>query len=383
MFAKRTAWDLTPNAMAQRLAALRGAGVAVVDLTESNPTRCGFRYPPELLRSLTNPRGLQYEPSPTGWWPARAAVAASYASRGVTVDPARVVLTAGTSEAYHWVFRLLCDPGDAVLVPTPSYPLFDYLAGLDDVRTIPYPLRDREDRWVLDVEALAQAVTPAVRAVILVHPNNPTGSCVTPEELAAVGRLCRQHRLALVADEVFADYRWPASSAAPASLLGVPDILTFALGGLSKTMGLPQMKLAWLAAGGPAALVQPALARLELISDTYLSVNTVTQQALPAWLASAPAIQTHIRQRVAANRQWVAEHLPSGVTVAPGDGGWSAVLRVSGLVDEERWVLQALTERHVLVHPGYFFEFPAPGYLVLSLLPPPAVFQDGLARLFK
>lgn len=376
MFSKRTAWDLTPNQLAQRREALTRAGVELLDLTESNPTRCGFRYPDALLAPLADPAALRYAPSPLGLPAARAAVAARYSG----VDPAHIVLTASTSEAYHVAFRLLCNPGDQVLVPAPSYPLFEYLARLDDVQPVPYPLR-YGDRWAVDLDAVAAMIMPSTKALIAVHPNNPTGSCLTRAELACLGDLCRRHGLALIADEVFADYRWTLSRETPATLLGTPGVLTIALGGLSKTLGLPQMKLAWMAVSGPPALRDAALARLELIADTYLSVNTPAQQALPAWLALAPAIQSQIRRRVTDNRQWLAGQGLPGAQLLTADGGWSAVLRVPSVRDEEAWVVRLLEQERVVVHPGYFFEFAEPGYLVVSLLPSPETFRAGITRL--
>ena len=386
MFADRTAWTLTPNALTMRQAALRRAGVLLYDLTLSNPTQAGFPDSPELLRPLADPAGLKYEPSPMGLLPAREAVAAWYARQGLTVDPAALVLTASTSEAYSFLFRLLANAGDHLLVPCPSYPLFHYLAQLHDLAVDTYPLRYR-DRWAIDLAAVEAAITPATRAVILVQPNNPTGSCLTPQELAAVTRLCAARGLALIADEVFAEYLFAAPpGGAMARALGAPSgALTFTLGGLSKSLGLPQMKVAWMAVSGPPALVREALGRLEVIADTFLSVSTPAQQALPHWLALAPTLQAPILDRVQGHRRWLATRLAtqSDVALLAADGGWSAMLRVSGMQDEEAAVLALLEHEQVVIHPGYFFDCEEPGVLVLSLLPPPAVFQEGVARLLR
>ena len=293
MFAERTGWDLAPNALAKRLEQLRAAGAEILDLTESNPTRVGLAYPADLLAPLADPGGLLYDPQPKGLLPARQAVASLYATKGAPVGPERVLLTASTSEAYSHLFRLLANPGDEILVPRPSYPLFGYLADLSDVKTVSYPLRLQGDRWRVDPEELNSAAGPRVRAVVVVHPNNPTGSALTAEEWTAIAELCLRRGLALISDEVFADYFREEAGGLPRTLLGGPageGPLTFALGGLSKFLGLPQMKLGWIACSGPPDLLAPALERLELIADTYLSLNTPVQRALPAWLVLAPAV---------------------------------------------------------------------------------------------
>ena len=379
MFAERTAWPLGENALTRRRAALTAAGVPLLDLTESNPTRCGVVYPPALWPALADAAVAVYEPSPLGLPAARHAVAQLYAEKRVVVDPGRVLLTASTSEAYSFLFRLLADPGDEILAPRPSYPLFEYLIGLHDLRPVPYPLR-YDGRWRLDLDALTAAVTPRTRAVIVVHPNNPTGSCLTADEWARLAAFCAERGLAVIADEVFAEYIEPAAPA-PRSLLGASGNgpLRFALGGLSKWLGLPQMKLGWMAVGGPSSLVEPALARLEVIADTFLSVNTPVQLALPRWRPLAPAVQSQIRRRVADHRRALAAALPGRVLAA--DGGWSAVVRVPGVGDDERLALDLLERAHVVVHPGYFYEFDEPGHVVVSLLTAPSVFRDGLVRL--
>ncbi|MBI4227489.1 MAG: pyridoxal phosphate-dependent aminotransferase [Candidatus Omnitrophica bacterium] len=393
MFARRTAWELGENALARRRAALERAGVPLLDLTESNPTRCEFTYPPELWQTLADPAAAAYDPSPLGWLPAREAVARGYADKGAAADPRRIVLTASTSESYSFLFRLLADPGDAILVPRPSYPLFDYLAGLHDVEPVAYPLAGGGP-WRYDVDALRAALTPRTRAVVVVHPNHPTGSVLSGETWAALAALCADRGIAVIADEVFADYlveparvpRTLLSGTLPVpgtSLYPVPETLVFALGGLSKFLALPQMKLGWLAIGGPPALVEPALARLELIADTFLSVNTPAQRALPRWLAHAPAIQHQLRERIAENRQWLRglTHGSDPFDVLASDGGWAAVVRVPGLDDEEAFALECLEQARLMVHPGYFYDVETPGHLVLSLLPPTARFREGVARL--
>ena len=361
---------------------MKAQGEEIIDLTESNPTRVGLQYPDGLLRELADPRGLLYEPDPRGLLPARQAVAAIYASKGVSVDPERIFLTASTSEAYGMLFRLLADPWEQILVPRPSYPLFGYLAGLNDLETVSYPLHLGSDgHWRVGLKELEEAMTSRTRALILVHPNNPTGSCVTAEERDKIVALCARRGVVLICDEVFAEYLHPAGRPVPATLLKEGGPLTFALGGLSKWMGLPQMKLSWICCAGPASQVSGALNRLEMIADTALSVNTPVQAAFPRWAGFAPAIQRQIRERVQGNRDWLKSALPSPIRLLPSDGGWSGVLEMPGAREEESWALELLERRRVLAHPGYFYDFERPGIAVVSLLPPPALFQEGIGRL--
>ena len=382
MFARRTEWDLTPNKLSRKLAELRGRGEEILDLTESNPTRVGLQYPDGLLKELADPRGLLYEPDPRGLLAARKTVASIYAAKGTVVDPERIFLTASTSEAYSMLFRFLADPGEQVLVPRPSYPLFGYLAGLNDLETVSYPLHlDGDLRWRVGLEEIEEAMTARTRVLVVVHPNNPTGSCLTEEERSAAAALCARRGAAMICDEVFAEYLHPAGRQVPATLLRGDGPLTFALGGLSKWMGLPQMKLSWIACAGPAPQVSGALARLEVIADTSLSVNTPVQAAFPRWAALTPSVQRQIRERVQTNRGWLKSSLPPPVRLLPADGGWSAVLKIPSMKDEESWVLELLERHRVLAHPGYFYDFEQPGIAVVSLLPPPARFQQGIGRL--
>jgi len=382
MFSRRIPPQLEPNALARALAGLRERGVPVADLTSSNPTRADIPYPGDLLAPLADAAALRYEPHPFGLPAARAAVAADHGRRGVTVDPAHVVLTASTSEAYSWLFKLLCDAGDAVLVPRPSYPLFEHLTALEGVRAQPYGL-EYHGRWSVDV-ASVMAAPERTRALLVVSPNNPTGSYVTVDELAALTQLCRERRWALVVDEVFADY--PLDAGEPITDIAArADVLTFSLAGLSKSVGLPQLKLAWIVVGGPAAARAASLASLELVADSYLSVATPVQVAAPHLLrAGAPvreAIQQRIRQNLDALRA-AARGFPS-CEVLRTEGGWSAVVRVPATRREETLVLDLLERERILVHPGFFFDFPREAYLVVSLLPPPAMFADACARLLR
>jgi hypothetical protein len=382
MFSNRLPPHSRLNKLTLRLSELRAAGVEVVDLTESNPTRAGIAYSPHLLDSLSAPASLQYEPRPFGLDVARAAIAADHRRRGCQVDPGQVVLTASTSEAYAWLFKLLCNPGESVLVPRPSYPLFEHLTRLEGVRAEPYDL-DYHGRWTIDLDALASAPDDA-RAVMLVSPNNPTGSFVTSRELASLIDRCRQRRWALVADEVFADY--PLDEKEPLTDIATrADVLSFTLGGLSKSAGLPQLKLAWIVVGGPEAARIAALEALELVADSFLSVNTPVQIALPTLLDAAESVRTAIHERLRRNLtglRGVAGRFPS-CEVLRVDGGWSAVIRVPAVRSEERLVLDLLEHQHILVHPGYFFDFPREAYIVVSLLPTPQRFVDAITRVLS
>lgn len=382
MFASRTAWNLAPNRLARALAEHRAAGREVLDLTESNPTRCGFQYDRQFLEALADPAGLEYRPDPKGLRSAREAVASYYAERapGATApDPENIFLTASTSEAYTFLFRLLCDAGDELLVPAPSYPLFDFLAALQDVKLVAYPLL-YDHGWQIDLHSLRTALTPRSRAVLLVHPNNPTGSFLKPQEMEALGELCGERGLAVVADEVFLDYAH--DGLARASSVASPAALTFTLSGLSKVAALPQMKVAWLVASGPAQSVKTAVERLEVIADTYLSVSTPVQLALPEWLRRRHGIQGQVAARLRQNlgemdRQLAAQEACRRLEV---EGGWYAVLRVPATRPDEELAVSLLQQRSVLTHPGHFYDFPTDGYLVVSLLPPAEVFREGVGR---
>jgi aspartate/methionine/tyrosine aminotransferase len=381
MFSDRTRWDLRPNRLAERLAAKRAAGARLFDLTESNPTRAGLVCPDGLLDSLARPQARLYEPSPFGLPAARAAAAADFARRGFPVSPERVFLSASTSEAYAFLFKLLCDPGDDVLVPRPGYPLFDFLATLESVRLRSYALA-HDGRWSLDVAALRSLVGPRTRAVVVVNPGNPTGAYLRRDERDALEELCAERGLALVSDEVFADFPFRDDERRAASVARDGPALAFALGGLSKSCGLPQLKLAWTAVTGPPRLVADALARLEVVADTYLSVSTPAQVAAPELLARLEELQAPIRERVAGNLRALRTALGPGspASLLEPEGGWYAVLRVPATRTEEERVTRLVEERDVLVHPGYFFDFPREAFLVLSLLPPPAEFAEGVAR---
>jgi alanine-synthesizing transaminase len=359
----------------------RTAGLAILDLTESNPTAAGFAYPSDaILSALADPRLLRYEPAAAGMPAARAAVSGYYASAlGAAVHPDRILLTASTSEAYAFVFKLLADPGDEVLVPRPSYPLFDYLAALDSVRVVQYPLV-YHGGWAIDLDALTRSITSRSRAIVLVNPNNPTGSFLKQSELGPLLALCREHGLALISDEVFADYVFDDQAPLVRSLTGVDEVLTFCLSGLSKVAALPQVKLGWIVTGGPSGLRGKAFERLELIADTYLSVSASVQWAAPALLGLRGDLQRQILGRVQANRSFLASEIgpASPWNLLFTEGGWYAVLEAPRIQSEEEWVLSLLTEDGVLVQPGFFFDFEREAFLVISLLTAEDIFRAGV-----
>jgi alanine-synthesizing transaminase len=383
MFSLRLPAVLAENALTREIGRLRASGAPIIDLTETNPTRVGLPYPPALVNALADPRALEYRPSPFGLEAAREAVAADLARGGRAVSADRLVLTASTSESYALLFKLLCDPGDEVLIPQPSYPLFDLLTRLDDVVAVPYQL-DWQGVWSIDRASLERAMTPRTRAVLVVSPNNPTGSWLRRDDLGWLAATAARESLAIIGDEVFADYPL-ASRGDAARVLDQAEALTFSLGGLSKSIGLPQMKLGWIAAGGPTAIVDDALARLEVIADTYLSVSTSVQVAAPALFEAGAAVREAIRTRLAQNLsalRALAAAAPA-VTLVEPEGGWSAVLQVPATQSEEALALRLAADHHVIAHPGYFFDFAREAFVVVSLLPEPAVFAEGARRLVE
>lgn len=386
-FSRRTAWDRSDNALSQILARARAEGRALVDLTEGNPTRVGLGGA-DLVPLLGDPRGAAYAPAALGHPAARAAVARYYDERGLAVPADRVCLSASTSEAYGWLFKLLCERGDEVLIPAPSYPLFDFLAALEDVTLVPYPLL-RDQGFRVDLHELEARIGPRTRAVILVHPNNPTGSFVRRDEAAAVEQLARRRGLALIVDEVFGDYALgPLPADRLPSFAGDRAALTFVLSGLSKVTAMPQVKLGWIVTLGPDEIANEALGRLEVIADTYLSVSSPVQLALPEILAQRGPIQAAIRARVQHNLAALDEAIAAlgseaPVRRLPVDGGWYATLEVPRTHDEDAWVETLVRETGVIVHPGYFFDFAEDGYLVVSLLPHEEPFREAIARVAR
>jgi alanine-synthesizing transaminase len=384
-FSSRLPSNLSANRLSSALAEWRAQGRALIDLTLSNPTRAGFDYPPDLLAGLADRRALRYEPAAFGLIEAREAIARDYARQGLAVSPARIVLTSSTSDAYSQLFKLLADAGDEVLVPRPSYPLFDHLTRLDLVQTRPYDL-DVHAGWAIDFSSVERALTPRTRSILVVSPNNPTGSFLSEPELDRLAAICAPRGIALIADEVFADYELePGAAGRGARVADREDLLTFSLGGLSKSVGLPQVKLGWIAVGGPDALAGAALARLELVCDTYLAVSTPVQVAAADLLERGAAVRAQIAARVATNYRelmTLSSRVPACGVLRSG-GGWYGVIHVPSFEPEEDLVVRLLTSDGVLAHPGYFFDFPRESFLVVSLLPPEAAFSDGIARVLR
>jgi alanine-synthesizing transaminase len=381
VFSQRTNWNTGESELAEAHRLRVEAGLPIADLTASNPTRCGFEYSSDLLKFLTDARGLDYDPQPRGLLQAREAVCAYYAEHGVAVAAEKVVLTTSTSEAYSYLFRLLCDPGDEIVVPQPCYPLFDFLAGLDDVRLKFAPLV-YDHGWQIDPEGFRRAITPATRAIVLVHPNNPTGHFTKPWEAEELARLCREFGLSLIVDEVFLDYRFAGTEPAMSFAAGLEGVPVYVVSGLSKIAGLPQMKAAWIVVAGPEAEV--AMERLEVIADTFLSMNAPVQWALPTWLTDRSGIQRQIGERVTANLAELDRQLKRQKTVQrlKVEGGWYATLRIAALRPDE-FTVGELLDRGVWVHPGHFFGMPESGWLVLSLLGGEAEFAHGVAKILE
>jgi alanine-synthesizing transaminase len=384
MFSQRTNWQLSRNNYTQTLDDLRASGAPILDLTVSNPTQCAFHYDTgKILAAFQNPNSLTYEPEPKGLLAAREEVAAYYKNdHRIAIDPESVLLTTSTSEAYSYVFRLLCNPHDEILVPKPSYPLFDFLGDLQDVALIPYSL-EYAHGWFIDFHSVIRALSPRTRAILLVHPNNPTGSYVQDEERQKLNALCQERGVALIVDEVFLDYRLTDSS--PQTFAGNEHCLTFTLSGLSKIAALPQMKVAWVAASGPDSIRKPALDRLEIIADTFLSLNAPTQWAFPALFEQRYSLQPQILSRVQEN--WA--HLKATVSnnnsceLLDAAGGWYAVLKLQTTQSDEDFTIDLLRKTLTLIHPGHFYDFAGDNFIVLSLITPLADFQRGISCLLQ
>jgi alanine-synthesizing transaminase len=400
-FSKRTEWDTEESDLARAHRERLVAGLPIADLTASNPTRCGLDYPTDLLTPLMNPAAFDYDPDPKGKLAAREAICQYYSDHGVRVRPEQILLTTSTSEAYGYLFKLICDPGDVVLVPQPSYPLFDFLARAEAVGLAAAPLI-YDYGWQLDLKGLQRQITANTRAVVLVHPNNPTGHFTKLEEARELAAICRNHGLALIVDEVFLDYgldnrldygfqsieqAFGNGSSFAARELDVP---VFVVSGISKICGLPQMKAAWLVAVGPGS--GAALERLEVLADTYLSMNTPIQQALPVWLGARAGIQKQILDRVRGNLAELDRALAEQTRCDEGggvlvnrlraEGGWYAVLRIPAIQPDEV-TARELLELGVWMHPGYFFGMGESGWLVVSLLSEREEFDKGISILLE
>jgi len=383
MFAKRTNWNLEPNRLSVALEAHRAAGKPVIDLTVSNPTECGFQYDAQsILSALSNPAALNYEPNPRGLDVARRAIAQYYAERGAAVSNHEVFLTTSTSEAYSYVFRTLCNPDEELLIPAPSYPLFEFLADIQDVRLARYPLV-YDYGWQIDFHALDQAITPRTRGVIVVHPNNPTGHFCKLEEMSKLNEICAARGIAIIADEVFLDFALKGKQ--PATFAANSRALTFTMSGLSKICGLPQMKAAWLIVSGPEPYKTAALARLEVIADTYLSVNAPIQLAVPAFLGQRREFQRQLLARVNENLSELDNQIARQKSCSrlEVEGGWNAVIRVPATCSDDDLALELLAAKGVYVHPGHFYDFPSEGHVIVSLIVPAQDFAHGLDLLLS
>ncbi|HEV2488618.1 MAG TPA: pyridoxal phosphate-dependent aminotransferase [Candidatus Acidoferrales bacterium] len=383
MFAERTNWNLTPNRLSAALARHHETDKPLIDLTASNPTECGFHYDGEsILKALANSAALKYLPEPKGLLCAREAVAQYYAARGDNVSAEDVILTTSTSEAYSFMFRLLCNPGDELLIPSPSYPLFDFLASIHDVKLVRYPLV-YDHGWQIDFTSLMRAISPRTRGVIVVHPNNPTGHFVKRAEAQKLNEMCSACDIALIADEVFLDFM--LGDTQPASFAANQAALTFTMSGLSKISGLPQMKAAWLIASGPDKVKAEAMARLEVIADTFLSMNAPVQLAIPSFLEQRHAFQKELKLRAIKNLADLDQQLSRQKSCSRREveGGWYAVLRVPATRSDEELAIELLNTKRVYVHPGHFYDFPADGHLIVSLITREQEFADGILRLLS
>ncbi len=383
MFSDRTSWNLKSNRLSEALARHRAAGKPLFDLSASNPTECGFEYDRHaIFQALSNPNWLSYDPDPKGLLAARRAVSEYYAAHGITVPVEDIILTTSTSEAYSFAFRVLCNPDDELLIPEPSYPLFSFLADIHDVRLVAYPLL-YDHGWQIDFHALQQAITARTRGVIVVNPNNPTGHFCNAGELEKLSEICSAREIAIIADEVFLDFHLAATQ--PRSFAANAASLTFTMSGLSKISGLPQMKSAWLVTTGPQQLKAQALARLDVIADTFLSMNAPVQLAMPAFLALRQGFQSQVMVRMRNNladldKQLSAQNSCVRLQV---QGGWYAVLRVPVIRSDEDLAIDLLANHGVYVHPGHFFDFATDGYWVVSLITPEKDFSEGINRLLS
>ena len=375
-FSKITGWSETPNPLAQKITELKKSGRALLDLTVTNPTQCGFQYfDSALLGPLLAQQNLNYEADAHGLLSAREAVCRYYAEKGVRLKPDQIFLTASTSEAYSFLFKLLLNPNESILSPAPSYPLLDYLCELNHVRSLRYELPPPD--WKFTRESLDKAMAPDTRAVLTVHPNNPTGNYVSNEERDTLIKFCGDKNLAVISDEVFFDYKFGEKGGIK-SFAAVNGTLTFTLSGISKILGLPQMKLSWIVVAGPEKEKREAIRRLEIIADTYISASTPIQNALPAWMEKKSEIQSEICGRLNEN---LATLKASSLNFLLPQGGWNAVLQFPDSKSDEDWALDLLENSGVLVHPGYLYDFKNGSCLILGLLVPPKVFKEGLDRI--
>ncbi|MDF1590607.1 MAG: pyridoxal phosphate-dependent aminotransferase [Desulfobacterales bacterium] len=387
MFSNRGTWDVSPNPLSRLLEKKKAGGETVLDLTQSNPTRAGFHYEDEkILTALAQPRAMVYEPDPRGFATAREAVKDYYRELGKEIDVSSIFLTASTSEAYAVLFKLLGNSGDEILIPRPGYPLLSFLAVFEDLQPVAYPLKyDDAKGWSMDLEVLQALITPSTRAVVVVNPNNPTGSFLKEPELKALDSICREHDLALIVDEVFSDFGAAPEPGRVRTAVNRSTVMTFVLNGLSKVAGLPQMKLGWIVVGGKSDLAETVQARLEMMLDFYLSVSAPVQHAAKKLLQGRKAIQDQMHSRLEDNSRFLKAQLAqtANCKLLRREGGWYGILEISDAVSDEDRVLQLLEGDNTLVHPGYFYGFDREGFVVVSLLTPVEIFQSGISRLIQ
>lgn len=385
MFSSRTGWQRRHNRLSEAHASRQARELGIYDLTASNPTECGFDYPQQdILKAISHPSLLQYTPDPHGLLSARDAISRWYRKHGVSIETSSLFLTSGTSEAYSFIFRLLCNTGDSLLVPAPSYPLLDYLAPLNDV-TLDHYYLIYDDGWHIDVAALRSSITPSTRAIVLVHPHNPTGMFINHDEFSSIAAIARDHNLAIIVDEVFAEYGFQHHPNRLRTAAGNNDCLTFTLNGISKMCGLPQLKLGWMVVSGQDVGTKEAIERLEIISDAYLSVNTPVQAGLPGLLEVGDQFRQQIQRRIIDNVEYLRTAIGTGsaCSLLVSEGGWNAIIRVPNSKSDEDWALEILEEAGVYVYPGYFFDFANEGHLVLSLICDTTIFRRAVPLLIN
>jgi alanine-synthesizing transaminase len=385
MFSKRFEYNIEENKLSRLLKEKKAACINVFDLTESNPTNAGFSYNEIGIRnSIATSDSTKYNPDPKGLKSSREAVSQYYNEKNLNINADNIILTSGTSEAYSFIFKLLADPEDEILIPRPGYPLFSFIAEMESVRIKYYDLEySDENSWGIDFNSLKSQVTDKTKAVVLVNPNNPTGSFVKARELNELSGICRKHNIAIICDEVFLDYTIETDRNRVFSLAGIDYVLTFTLSGLSKICGLPQMKLSWIIVSGPRKECKEAMARLEIITDTYLSVGTPIQLALSNLLTGKDLIQSQIKKRILGNYNFLMEILTGNkqLKLLKAGGGWYSVLKINLEIDEESFVYGLLKNKDVYIHPGYFFDFKEEGIIILSLLTEEKVFCEGVKRI--
>ncbi len=383
-FSSRTDWSTEDNELSRAAALLRQDNIPILDLTVSNPTKCGFQYlKADLLQTLTDSKNLNYDPDPRGLASAREIICRYYERRGIRVTPDRVFITAGTSEAYSFIFKLLFETGDFLLAPQPSYPLLDYLASLHDIGIKRYALSPQKN-WEINLAGHYELKETDPKAVLIVNPNNPTGNYLHAPELAELNIFCKNRNTAIISDEVFFDF--PLTENRPASAVscaGNRHSLAFTLSGISKILGLPQMKFSWIVVSGPEELAKEAVKRLEVISDTYLSASTPAQNAAAAWFSNESIIQAEILQRIRNNYLTLQNHFGQGgaVRLFPVQAGWHAPLQLPSRHTDEEWACMLLEKTRALAHPGYLFDFSEGSFLVLSLIIPENQFREGVEKI--